>query len=303
MSYLCYLIAYVFEAVISYIYFGNKFKKKRKKYELMFVYFFSIAIQFVISLFKIPNVNLITFIICNFLICFAAYEVNISQSIFNSVLLGTLMLITELVILYSYRFLFRVDIVAHTTNNYVLIIQLMSAKILYFTIAYSLSKLSKQEGKIPVAVLKELLLYILPIASILLLLGLIYITETTNTNDFVYVLFSITAVLLLMSNIIVFWVHESVIKAQIVNAELQLHNQKSEIETSYYNLLQSQYEKSNILIHDIKHHLLSIQELSNQYDYKRINQYINNLYEEYNIINNQTYSNNKLINAIIGITK
>ena len=75
------------------------------------------------------------------------------------------MLITELVILYSYRFLFRVDIVAHTTNNYVLIIQLMSAKILYFTIAYSLSKLSKQEGKIPVAVLKELLLYILPIAS------------------------------------------------------------------------------------------------------------------------------------------
>ena len=39
MSYLCYLIAYVFEAVISYIYFGNKFKKKRKKYELMFVYF------------------------------------------------------------------------------------------------------------------------------------------------------------------------------------------------------------------------------------------------------------------------
>jgi hypothetical protein len=33
--------------------------------------------------------------------------------------------------------------------------------------------------------------------------------------------------------------------------------------------------------------------------YKRINQYINNLYEEYNIINNQTYSNNKLINAII----
>ena len=105
-----------------------------------------------------------------------------------------------------------------------------------------------------------------------------------------YVLFSITAVLLLMSNIIVFWVHESVIKAQIVNAELQLHNQKSEIETSYYNLLQSQYEKSNILIHDIKHHLLSIQELSNQYDYKRINQYINNLYEEYNIINNRNYS-------------
>lgn len=63
--------------------------------------------------------------------------------------------------------------------------------------------------------------------------------------------------------------------------------------------MQNQYENSNILIHDIKRHLLSIKELSNEKDFESINKYIDSLYEDYQIKYLKKYSDNKLINAII----
>lgn len=81
--------------------------------------------------------------------------------------------------------------------------------------------------------------------------------------------------------------------------DLQLQKQKSEIDTEYYALLQTQYENSNILIHDIKRHLLSIKELSEDRDYNGINCYIDNLYKDYQIKKIKKYSDNKLVNAII----
>lgn len=101
------------------------------------------------------------------------------------------------------------------------------------------------------------------------------------------------------ANITVFWVHESVIKTQRKNTELQLQAQKAELDTEYYTILQNQYENSNILIHDIKRHLLSIKELANENDCDGIEHYIENLYSEYEVKNIKKYSNHKLVNAII----
>lgn len=88
-------------------------------------------------------------------------------------------------------------------------------------------------------------------------------------------------------------------KTQYENTALKLQKQKSEIDTEYYSILQNQYENSNILIHDIKRHLLSIKELSNEKDFESINKYIDSLYEDYQIKYLKKYSDNKLINAII----
>ena len=101
------------------------------------------------------------------------------------------------------------------------------------------------------------------------------------------------------ANIAVFWVHESLIKTQRENTELQLQAQKAELDTEYYTLLQNQYENSNILIHDIKRHLLSIKDLADENDCDGIEHYIDNLYSEYEVKNIKKYSNHKLVNAII----
>ena len=94
-------------------------------------------------------------------------------------------------------------------------------------------------------------------------------------------------------------VHENTIRTQAENMELQLQKQKANTETEYYDILQKQYESSNVLIHDIKRHLLSVKQLALMNDCPAINDYVDSLYQEYTVKNNKVYSDNKLINVIV----
>lgn len=299
MTLLYSVFIYVFEVLISYIFFSNKFLPKTSKKHVLIFYISSFVIQFSVNYIAIANLNLIAFVVCNFLICFLCYKNKIRQSLFNSLLLTAIMLISELCIVYLSKLIFNTEVSDHTNNEIVFILQSASSKLLYFLLSYLISKISFNQKKSELDISKTSLLFLLPIASIIFLIGIAYITENYTLNNYVYTLFSIATILLIYSNIIVFWVHEATLKTQYENMELQLQKQKSEIDTEYYSILQEQYENSNILIHDIKRHLLSIKELSCENDYKGINSYIDNLYGSYQIKRLKKYSNNKLVNAII----
>lgn len=299
MTTACYFFAYLFETLISFIYFDHKFERKLSYKKCFIVYSLSFLVQYAVSYMGIPNLNLSAFLLCNFLFCFICFDADALQSALNSILLASIMLVTELCILYVFRIVFGIDVTAHTSNSTVLLLQSICTKLFYFFVSFIILKLSSKEDGKSFRVSKSFLLFLLPLASIILLLGIVYVTEKYPAEDNVYRLFSISAVLLLYSNIVVFWIHEQTIKTQKENMNLQLQKQKSEIDTEYYAVLQEQYENSNILIHDIKRHLLSIKELSAEKDFTAINNYIDNLYQSYQIKRIKKYSDNKLVNAII----
>lgn len=299
MTTACYFFSYLFETLISFIYFDHKFERKLSYKNCFVVYSLSFLVQYAVSYMGIPNLNLSAFLLCNFLFCFICFDADALRSALNSILLASIMLVTELCILYVFRLVFSIDVTAHTTNSTVLLLQSICTKLFYFFVSFIILKLSSKEDGKSIMVSKSYLLFLLPLASIILLLGIVYVTEKYPAEDNVYRLFSISAVLLLYSNIVVFWIHEKTIKTQKENMDLQLQKQKSEIDTEYYAVLQEQYENSNILIHDIKRHLLSIKELSAEKDFTAINNYIDNLYQSYQIKRIKKYSDNKLVNAII----
>lgn len=298
MTTVCYFFIYIFETLISYIYFTNKFEEKYSS-KITFIFFSSsFLLQFVFNQIKTPNLNLIMFLLCNFLLCFLCYKSSFLQSIFSTVILCALMIVTEFCIVYLSKLIFNIDILDYTGNDIILILQSASSKILYFILTYIISKISFKQNNFKFNA-KSSLLFLLPISSILMLIGIFYVAKTNDTDNSTYILFCIATIILMYSNIIVFWVHESTIRAEQQNAELRLQQQKSEIDTAYYSILQNQYEDSNILIHDIKRHLMSIKELSESNDNDGINQYIENLYGNYDIKYIKKYSSNNLVNAII----
>lgn len=299
MANICYIFVYVFECIISFIYFENKYILKTSKVFTLTSYFIMFSIQYLCNFIGIPNLNLAIFFLTNFLISIICYQSNILQSIFNSVLITVLMLTSELCVFYICKLLFHTDILSYSTNSAVLLVEASASKLLYFLLAFIISKISIKEKRIDFKSTNTIFLFLLPIASILLLMGIAYTTENYELSNYVYIIFSISTVLLIYSNIIVFWVHEFTLKTQYENTELRLQQQKSEIDKEYYSILQQQYENSNILIHDIKRHLLSIKELLLENSPERINQYIDNLYTEYQIKYIKKYSDNKLINAIV----
>lgn len=299
MSAVCYLLTYIFESIISKMFFEEKSSYKTNKKIVFIGFILSAILQFAVSFIGIPYLNLAFFFICNFLLCFLLYQTNIWQALFNALLLSATMLITELSIFYLARSFFGVDISEHTTNTLMLWIQMACTKLFYFFISYIISKLSTKEHRKDLKLSKSSLLLLLPIASILLLLGIVRVTELYSVNDSIYTVFMISTILLLYSNIIVFWVHESIIKTQNEIIELRLQKQKDELDAEYYSILQNQYENSNILIHDIKRHLLSIKDLASDNRNTRISEYIDNLYNEYEVKYIRKYSDNNLINAIV----
>lgn len=300
MTIFCYATVHIFKAIISYIFFSNKFTPKLNNNAMFLCFFSSSLVQFIINLVSDNDfTNLIGFIACNILLCIFCFNTNIFQSIYAAILLTSIMFITEMCVLFLAMIIFKIDFSNIESNSMIFVLVSGSSKLLFFFVAYFVSKLSIKENKENLKLNKTNMLFFLPMASILIIGGMSYIALKYELDEYAYILFVVGTILLMYSNIVVFLVHESVLQTQAENTSLKLQKQKSEIDTEYYSILQNQYENSNILIHDIKRHLLSIKELSNEKDFEGINKYIDNLYENYQIKYLRIYSDNKLINAII----
>lgn len=300
MTIFCYATVHIFEAIISYIFFSNKFTPKLNNNAMFLCFFSSSLVQFIINLVSDNDfTNLIGFIACNILLCIFCFNTNIFQSIYAAILLTSIMFITEMCVLFLAMIIFKIDFSNIESNSMISVLVSGSSKLLFFFVAYFVAKLSIKENKENLKLNKTNMLFFLPMASILIIGGMSYIALKYVLDEYAYILFVVGTILLMYSNIVVFLVHESVLQTQAENTSLKLQKQKSEIDTEYYSILQNQYENSNILIHDIKRHLLSIKELSNEKDFEGINKYIDNLYENYQIKYLRIYSDNKLINAII----
>lgn len=295
-----YGLAYLFETLIIYIYLDNKYVCKfEKSYVVAIPYLCSFVMQFVLNFVGVNYLNLLSFAACTFLLCYFCYYTNVLQALYSMALLSVLMLVTELCVFYISKYLFGIEIDEHNVNELVLFLQGVSSKLLFFLVAYIFSKVSIKEKKLSIKLSNTPLLFLLPVASILILLCIVRVTEKYEINTSLFMLFCVSALLLLYSNIIVFWIYEKTLRTIDENIQLQLGKQKSEIDKNYYSILEKQYDNSNILIHDIKRHLQSIKELANEKDYERINNYIDNLYGEYQIKHLKKYSDKKLINVII----
>ena len=199
----------------------------------------SIAVQFGVSYIGIPALNLLGFAACNFLLCFLLFKAGVLQALFNTMILAVTMLITEMGVFHLSTLLLGIEENLHTENDTVLWSQSVCAKLLYFFAAYLMAKFSTAEHRQELKTSKASLLMILPLASIGLLLGFSQVLINSEVSSNIYVIFIVSTMLLLCSNIIVFWIHESMIKVQNENIEyrLQQQNQKSTPSiTKFYRL-------------------------------------------------------------------
>lgn len=296
ISELCYAIVFVIETIISIFYFNNKFKLKRNKEMIFLVAFISSVISFSVAKLNTPALNLLSFFVCNFLILILCYEVNIKSSLFHSFLLLSFMIVTEILVFFIFSVLFSVDLDICFNDKYMLIIQATISKLLYFVTVYFSAKFSSKEYKSD-RLYSSLFLCILPIASIVFMYTSIFLCIEYSVNENFKFALVICNLLSLLSNIVVFYVHDKTIKTNRKYTELLLTQQKEDNRVSYYELLKEQNVNSKVLIHDITKHLNSLKMLSmnNNAD---IVDYIDNIENDFDIMNPIDYSNNALLNLI-----
>lgn len=302
MNTICYLFIFIFEQFISYLYFKSKYEFKRKAWIIFICYFISFIIQYTINLFNSPYLNLLSFFICNLFIVLIGFGFSstLKQSLFDVVLLEGIMITTEVVIMYLFSSILEIDLLECKNNELIIFLETAATKILYFIIAYIISRFSKKADKYKRVINKySVLLFLMPVSSILVISSYAYLSFNYNVNKTTNFLFTFSSLIMLISNIIIFIIHERIIDVLIKNTELELEKQKSHINEEYYIELEKQYDSSNILIHDIKKCLGNIKGLLLQNDNSKAIEYIDSIYDGYDIKQIKKYSNNKLINVIV----
>ena len=300
MNTICYLFIFIFEQFISYLYFKSKYEFKRKTWIIFICYFISFIVQYTTNLFNSPYLNLLSFFVCNLSIVLICFSSTLKQSLFDVVLLEGIMITTEVVIMYLFSSILEIDLLECKNNELIIFLETAATKILYFIIAYIISRFSKKADKYKSVINKySVLLFLMPVSSILVISSYAYLSFNYNVNITTNFLFTFSSLIMLISNIIIFIVHERIIDVLIKNTELELEKQKLHINEEYYIELEKQYDSSNILIHDIKKCLENIKGLLLQNDNSKAIEYIDSIYDGYDIKQIKKYSNNKLINVIV----
>ena len=296
---ICYAVIYILEACILWQYCRNLFSSKYTKQQEAVFLFLGYSVLFAGSFFDNYRLNLVMFFLVNLLCIFIIYQLKLLTALFHSLFITISMTLSELGI---------ISILSYFGSNFYeersyfrnLVILSVISKLLYFLILQCTSIYIKRRITRELSFSKStLFLNIIPLLSAFIALVLATVCTKVSLPFFLDVLISISAILLLAINIFLAWFHTSTQEKSQRFLEMQLLLQKEYDTALYFDALHQQDEKQKILIHDIRKHLLSIADLNEKGDTKKIAAYINQIIHSSDLQNSVRICDNNLLNTIL----
>lgn len=294
-----YFFIYIIEVFILWWYCSNLFSSKFSKKTIFIGISIGYLFLFLISLAKFAWLNTLLFTLINFIILLTLYHLKWNTCLFHSMVITCIMGLSEIAIS-SLASRFNGTVLYTNPNITLLIILFVLSKMLYFIglrIAMTLISGTISENGYTSKV--TVLLNIIPFISFCMIIMLFAILLNSNiSNPFRYMLSS-CAVLLLFMNIIIFYIYHDTQLKNKEFTELQIQLLKEYDMAEYYKTLFSQNESQQILIHDIRKHLMAISQLNDQNEQTKISRYLDTLLNSSDLQNNVHVSDNELLNYIL----
>lgn len=255
------------------------------------------AILFFLSLLGEMGLNTFSFFVVNTVFLFALFKLKLLLAIFHSVILTSIMGISELA---------AFGIMSRFFPNFLLeasvglVFYTVFSKIFFFAIIYLLVYLLQgkktNQGQY---VQSELLLMLIPVSSVFTMFTFLAIGKTSFFVPPADFMVTICAIFLLMVNLLAFGINHYNQKKSQEYTDMQLLLQKESDSVEYYEMMLSQNEHQSILIHDIKKHLQSIKLLNEKNDSDKINAYIQQLMESSDLKETVKICDHEMLNAIL----
>lgn len=292
-----YAFAFFIEALISLFYFEYKLERKSSKNIIFILSIIFGTVSFISS--QLENfqwLNATTFFICNFVILYFCYSTDIKTCLFNTFILLSLMITTELIVYYILSATIFDDTAQIFHDSFFILILTALSKLIYFIAIYLFSKFSIKERTME-NITVSFALSIMPISSVVLMVTIFYLCVVYSIKDIFKIILGLSSIFILLANIVVFYIHELTIKTNRKYTEVLLEQQKERDIMAYYELLKTQNENSRVIIHDITRHLNSIKQLASDNN-NTVSEYISNIVQDFNIYNPVEYCNNYLVNLI-----
>lgn len=298
---LCYVVIYLVEALILWLYcnelFAPKYTVRRTVLFLSALY----STLFCLSMLNIYPLNATAFLLTTFIFIFFMYDTKLSTALFHTGVITIAMGFGEILSLSLFPDFARNFYEARSDTN-LLIICIFLNKLIYFFIVYILSHLPiTRKNKKTIGNRGALVLVPVPLVTFFVMFTLYIIYFTTDIPDFLNKMMSICSILLLVQNLLTWFFFSYAQKRNEDFIELQLHLLRENDTAEYYKMLSLQNENRNILIHNIKSHLYAIATIAEQNHQPEILDYINNLIQTSSLQTSASlqFCKNDTLNAIL----
>ena len=289
------VFAYFTEALIVFLYAKTIYEPKKNEFKSFILTLLFYIGLFVIYKFFINNeiLNLILIALTNTVIIYLLFKSSIKSALFHSVILTILQLISEFLTAYLTSVIY--NITSQESINAHFELGVIISRIVYFLLSNILSKTSKKEtnsknwGK-------WFALSILPISSMVIIAVLKFFTDTILLTSTQNIIILISTSFLLLTNIIIYIIYEKSEENNQKLIELEMINQKNDIDMQYLGLIEKKNETMNIMVHDYKNHMIAISNMSDQVEIKN---YIDGMLGEIVKYNKICKTKNRLLDVIL----
>ena len=296
---LIFFFSFLAEAIMLWQYASNlytcrySFQKRFTEISILYI------VLFLCSLMESTWLNAALFLLANFLFFVTQYHIKWYFALFHVSVITGIMSMCELVV-YGIITSYAADFFTGPLYLQNMILHAIFSKILLFTIIHILIHIQKMLPKSEQPAGKVfLILGIIPITSLFIMLTFVSIDSVLSYSFGREWMISVSAVLLLAINLLVFGMYQYNQRKSMEYFEMQMTLQKESNAVEYYKMLLSQNENQNILIHDIKNHLNSILLLNEKREYGAIDTYINQIFLSSSLKESSRLCDNEILNAIL----
>ena len=297
----CIIIAvvHITEALIVYIYAGHLFMSKRSRLRTILAFLIGYtALYIVYIIWDNLALNAISYLIINMAILYMIFSCGFITAFFHSITLTALMALSEIAGS-AILSIFSGDYLAYTYRPSVLVALFIISKLIYLILsvigarAFTPHNAETYENK------SMLKLCTLPVVSICTAAVIFYICVLIELPTEVQVALSVCLGCLLLANIYTISIYSNTEKINRENLSMRLALQKDESNAEYYKMLEEQYDRQRILVHDVKNHMQAINGLAVDGDLEEIQRYITEWGYDKDLQKQVRYCQNAILNIIV----
>ena len=290
------LLVFLSEGVMFFYYVQSLFEQKKNNCKAISVSILGYIVLMGFYLFASGFINTVCMLIINVFLFKILFHCNFKNAIFHSSALVLAMLITEFMSALITSMVLKADFDVYSKDTTLYILNLIFSKMLYFIFCLLLTKLLKRsKGKFAFDT-HFLILMIVPLSALIVLTFLYNIALNIQLSETFKIACSISAIILVFSNIVLFFVYERSVKNANELIELKTAEQKAETDKTYFEILEKNNDNLKIFTHDIKNHLLHIANLAQN---EEVSDYIADLCGTVTKFGNSAVSKNKTLDIII----
>lgn len=289
------IFMYLSEWFIVFSYAKSIYEKRNKHTIIITVSFYAILMLTYGFLENAEVLNVLFTLLCNILCLYIGFKSTFKSAFFQGMILAITQFVSEAVAVYIISWSSGSNNTSYKENVVIYVIDVIVSKILYYLLSRFLLRFSNRELHAK-SWGRWFLLSILPSSSLFMIIVVRLLTNG-QTFSFTESMLCISSIsVLLISNIIVYYIYE---KAEISNQkliELELSNQKDNINMQYLSLLEKKNDQMQIMAHDYKNSVLTIAEMT---DSAEIQEYVNSMVGEIKKYNQIARTKNRLLDVIL----